>query len=81
MSFRKRVRDMVIEVLIATVLASIFVSYILAAPKGATIDWRPIGRPGQCWMGAFDRFTNSLGKPPATRRRVAREPSCPRNNC
>jgi hypothetical protein len=42
-SISKRVRDSAIEVLIATVLVSAFVAYLLTAPKGTATDWRPIG--------------------------------------
>jgi hypothetical protein len=42
MSMSKRVREIAIEVLIATVLVSAFVAYLLTAPKGTTVDWRPI---------------------------------------
>ena len=43
MSTRKRVRDIAIEILIATVLVAAFVAYLLTSPKGTTTDWRPIG--------------------------------------
>jgi uncharacterized membrane protein YhhN len=43
MNLGRRVRDIALEVLIAMILVGAFVAYILSAPKGSKVDFRPIG--------------------------------------